>query len=160
MDDEDSKMSVVVDYNKVVSAVAVAVQKAIPSGIEIPIYKEKDNDEITTPRIFVWNMDVIETEQRNIKFKVHDVLQSMQVRFHPDEKSVNKYRDCTAFASRLLHTIREIKVDDTIIRGMEIHFDIEDTILKFYVTYKYRVVYPIDDATKMRVVTVKYLVKE
>lgn len=148
----------VVDYNKVISAITMSIHN-IDEWKDIDIYKEKDNEEINTPRIFVWTVNITESGKRTFKPEIYEVVQMMQVRYYPDENSTTKYQDCLDFAHKLKRVLMMIDVDDSKLRGSNINFNIDENILKFYVEYSYRTFYRPDEIAKMMQLQENYYLK-
>lgn len=146
-----------VDYNIVIDAIVQKIISIYGEDEEVPpIYKEKDNDEAETPMFFVWALNTPESEQRTIRNKVFERTQSMQIRFFPPEESNEKYEICLDMANKLDCVLREISVGGVIVRGSNINHEINENVLQFYVTYKYRALYPIEQSPKMGKLRVTY----
>lgn len=147
-----------VNYNKVISSISMAIHN-VDEWKDIDIYKEKDNEEINTPRIFIWLMNATESNRRTFKTETYEVMQMMQIRYYPDENSTTKYQDCLDFAHKLKRVLKIINVDDVIIRGSNINFNIDENILKFYVDYTYRVYYQPEEVAKQQQLSDNYFLK-
>ena len=119
-----------------INKLRIAIAKGIESIKQNPdIYLDKLPQGFNAPCFFI---RVFSVTDRQKLFKNYEITVSFDVMYYPDETMHCTNRQLHEVARELMYGIEYLYVDaDTIIRGNNISYEVQDSVLHFFISYKY-----------------------
>ena len=119
-----------------INKLRIAIAKGIESIKQNPdIYLDKLPQGCNAPCFFI---RVLSVTDRQKLFKHYEITVSFDVMYYPDETMHCTNSQLHEVARELMYGIEYLYVDaDTIIRGNNISYEVQDSVLHFFISYKY-----------------------
>ena len=119
-----------------INKLRIAIAKGIESIKQNPdIYLDKLPQGFNAPCFFI---RVLSVTDRQKLFKNYEITVSFDVMYYPDETMLCTNSQLHEVARELMYGIEYLYVDaDTIIRGNNISYEVQDSVLHFFISYKY-----------------------
>ncbi|RRJ62405.1 hypothetical protein EHV15_05150 [Paenibacillus oralis] len=130
-----------VTFNTARYAVHAALDTAFP---DIRIMGEEIKQGLNPPCFFVRLLEPEHTQELGRRYMR---LHPFAVRYYGVDRANEDYYD---MAERLTSVLQQINVNDVLVRGSEMNFEIVDEVLHFFVNYNFLVWEPAPDIPKMQ----------
>ena len=119
-----------------INKLRIAIAKGIESIKQNPdIYLDKLPQGFNAPCFFI---RVLSVTDRQKLFKNYEITVSFNVMYYPYETMHCTNSQLHEVARELMYGIEYLYVDaDTIIRGNNISYEVQDSVLHFFISYKY-----------------------
>ena len=144
-----------------------AITSGEPSITTYPtIYKEKIVQGSDKPCFFIWTMNVSQIKRMRNNY---NRLYQMNVRYHPLDEDINKYKTLCDIGNRLLETLSKIDVGIDLgavdnegnpieslkpVIASDIDFKIVDDVLQVFVNYQIRGKQYVEEIADMQTLTI------
>lgn len=116
--------------NAVIEAISAALDGTFGDGCEI--YRESIRQGLTEPCFFI---QVLSPSVRQVRMNRYFRSYAFCIQYFPE--SEEKRKECGKAAEQMMDCLEYIRMDgeDHPLRGTEMHYEIVDDVLNFFVTY-------------------------
>ena len=123
----------IITTDAIKSAIAEKINNSVEASIFAAIYKEAQPQGFKTPAFFIRELETNEDKLMNDNYmRISDFV----VRFHPNELSKTKTMDCNVVGNQLTESLAVVLDSLAPIRGTNIHYEVNDEVLQFFVSYR------------------------
>ena len=145
------------DYG-VVRGLTVALSKGLESVFDNPcIYQDMLPMGYNPPCFFVKHID---TQVQLKLFNRYRVVANYDITYHPEERKFNS-KEFSEVVEKMTYGLELVQLEDgSYVRGSNIRYEVQDSVLHFFITFDFFVIRAKDRGTKMQVLHQRYRVKE
>lgn len=153
-----------------ISAVAEKIKRHNP---EKNIYTEKTTQNFNMPAFFIWAIDVLFTPSG--QKETYNVTYLMEIRYHIDSKTKSLYETLQKMGFKLFDDMRFVDIPTCAnydmnnpqnmreviksVRGSNIDYKINNGVLQFFVTYRFRIRELAEEIAKMQRLKINQKIK-
>jgi hypothetical protein len=128
--------------NKIIDGIIAAILSEFGEGVEI--YTESVEQGFAEPSFSILCLNPSISQKLGKRY-----FRSNQLCIHYFPESAEKRTECHAVAERLIGALELITVDGDLCRGTEMHHEITDDVLSFFVNYDMYVIKDVATETAM-----------
>ncbi len=125
-------------------------------GDKITIYVDEEKQELNEPCFFVRILSV--SQELVIRNRYRRVY-SLDIEYHPEERD-KVARELESVAETLLMELEYINIGDNLTRGTDIHYEVQDGVLHFFIDFDFFVFKVLDQEEYMETLVQTSYLKE
>ena len=137
--------------DNVVSAVSLNIRRMFSTDEMKAVYKNKPQQNAKKPYTFIHQINASHENHRCNRAMWKFML---DIRVHPEDDATDVESWGRRVALKLLEAVNVIEISGQLVKGTDIEYKVENNVLHFLVSYKYRVLHIVDeDVPGMQTIT-------
>lgn len=131
----------------VVSAVSLNVRRMFSTAELKAVYKNLPQQNIQKPYAFIHQLNA---EHKNERGNRAEWMFMLDIRVHPEDDRTDVQSWARGIALKLIEAVNIITISGQTVKSISMEYRVEDNVLHFIVSYKYKVVHVQDEAPDMQ----------